>query len=109
MCQCWCFNRTDSNRIIIRELEKVLFFLGNFKKKLYLCNEIKRYMNRIKFKFQGKERTHTFFFGIKPGTNGFSLRDDNGILHDCLLTNNELNIYGLDSDLLEEKSMVEIF
>ena len=61
-------------------------------------------MNRIKFKFQGKERTHTFFFGIKPGTNGFSLRDDRGIMHDCLLDNGMIHIYGLDSDVLEEKS-----
>ena len=65
-------------------------------------------MKKIKFNFQGKQRVHTFFFGIKTGVNGFSIRDDRGILHDCLLTNNVVNIYGLDSDVLEEKSNVEI-
>jgi hypothetical protein len=61
-------------------------------------------MTRIRFNFQGKQRTHEFFFGIKPGINGFSLRDDNGILHDCLFQNGVVNIYGNDSDILEEKS-----
>ena len=60
---------------------------------------------KIRFNFQGKQRTHTFLFGIRPGVNGFSLRDDNGILHDCLLIGNTVNIYGLDSDKLEEKSI----
>lgn len=64
---------------------------------------------KIRFNFQGKARTHTFLFGIKPGTNGFSLRDDNGILHDCLLTGNVVRIYGLDSDKLEEQSKAEAF
>lgn len=64
---------------------------------------------KIKFKFQGKERTHTFLFGIRPGTNGFSLRDDRGVLHDCFLTGNTVKIYGLDSDKLEEKSKAEEF
>ena len=66
-------------------------------------------MTKIRFKFQGKERTHEFFFGIKPGINGFSLRDDNGILHDCLLQNGVVNIYGNDSDILEEKSKASEF
>jgi hypothetical protein len=61
-------------------------------------------MKRIKFNFQGKQRVHTFFFGTNPGTTGFSIRDDKGILHDCLLTGDVVNIYGLDSDKLEEKS-----
>ena len=61
-------------------------------------------MTRIKFNFRGKQRTHEFFFGIKPGINGFSLRDDNGIFHDCLFQNGVVNIYGNDSDILEEKS-----
>ena len=61
-------------------------------------------MKRIKFNFQGKQRVHTFFFGINPGTTGFSIRDDKGILHDCLLTGDMVNIYGNDSDKLEEKS-----
>jgi hypothetical protein len=64
-------------------------------------------MSKIRFKFQGKERTHEFFFGIKPGMNGFSLRDDRGILHDCLFDNGVVNIYGLDSDKLEEKSLAQ--
>ena len=66
-------------------------------------------MTRIRFNFQGKQRTHEFFFGIKPGINGFSLRDDNGILHDCLLQNGVVNIYGNDSDILEEKSKASEF
>ena len=61
-------------------------------------------MTKIKFKFQGKERMHEFFFGIKPGINGFSLRDDNGIMHDCLLHNGVVHFYRQDSDNLEEKS-----
>ena len=59
---------------------------------------------KIRFNFQGKERTHEFFFGIRKGINGFSLRDDNGILHDCLFENGMVNIYGNDSDKLEERS-----
>lgn len=66
-------------------------------------------MTRIRFNFQGKQRTHEFFFGIKPGINGFSLRDDNGILHDCLFQNGVVNIYGNDSDILEEKSKASEF
>lgn len=66
-------------------------------------------MTRIRFNFQGKQRTHEFFFGIKPGVNGFSLRDDNGILHDCLFQNGVVNIYGNDSDILEEKSKASEF
>ena len=66
-------------------------------------------MTRIRFNFQGKQRIHEFFFGIKPGINGFSLRDDNGILHDCLLQNGVVNIYGNDSDILEEKSKASEF
>ena len=41
-------------------------------------------MTKIQFNFQGKRRTHEFFFGVHPGVNGFSLRDDRGIMHDCL-------------------------
>ena len=66
-------------------------------------------MTRIRFNFQGKQRTHEFFFGIKPGINGFSLRDDNGIRHDCLFQNGVVNIYGNDSDILEEKSKASEF
>jgi hypothetical protein len=61
-------------------------------------------MTKIRFKFQGKERTHEFFFGIRPGINGFSIRDDRGIIHDCLFQNGVVNIYGNDSDVLEERS-----
>jgi len=61
-------------------------------------------MKKIKFNFQGKQRTHTFLFGIKPGDNGFSLKDDRGINHDCILNGNTVRIYGMDSDKLEEKS-----
>lgn len=61
-------------------------------------------MTKIRFKFQGKERTHEFFFGIHPGINGFSIRDDMGIIHDCLFQNGVVNIYGNDSDVLEERS-----
>ena len=61
-------------------------------------------MTKIKFKFQGKERTHEFFFGIHPDINGFIIRDDRGIIHDCLFQNGVVNIYGNDSDVLEERS-----
>ena len=61
-------------------------------------------MTKIQFNFQGKKRIHEFFFGIHPGVNGFSLRDDRGIVHDCLLDNGMVHVYGMDSDVLEEKS-----
>ena len=63
-------------------------------------------MTKIRFKFQGKERIHEFFFGIKPGINGFSIKDDRGITHDCLLDSGIVHFYGQDSDKLEEKSQV---
>ena len=66
-------------------------------------------MTKIKFNFQGKERTHEFFFGIRNSVNGFSLRDDRGILHDCLFENGIVNIYGQDSDKLEERSRAAEF
>ena len=61
-------------------------------------------MTKIQFNFQGKRRTHEFFFCVHPGVNGFSLRDDKGIMHDCLLDNGMVYIYGLDSGVFEEKS-----
>ena len=61
-------------------------------------------MAKIRFKFQGKERVHEFYFGIHNGINGFSVRDDRGIVHDCLFENGIVNIYGQDSDKLEERS-----
>lgn len=63
-------------------------------------------MRKIKFNFQGKQRSHTFLFGTKPGENGFSIKDDRGITHDCILKGKTVRIYGLDSDKLEEKSRV---
>ena len=66
-------------------------------------------MTKIQFNFQGKKRIHEFFFGIHPGVNGFSLRDDRGIVHDCLFNNGAVHFYGQDSDVLEERSQaVEI-
>ena len=44
-------------------------------------------MTKIQFNFQGKKRTHEFFFGIHPGINGFNIRDERGIMHDCLFQN----------------------
>ena len=61
-------------------------------------------MTKIQFNFQGKKRTHEFFFGIHPGINGFNIRDERGIIHDCLFQNGVVSIYGNDSDVLEEKS-----
>ena len=61
-------------------------------------------MTKIQFNFQGKRRTYEFFFGVHPGVNGFSIRDDRGIVHDCLLDNGMVHVYGMDSDVLEEKS-----
>ena len=61
-------------------------------------------MTKIQFSFQGKKRTHEFFFGLHPGVNGFNIRDDRGIMHDCLLDNGMVYIYGLDSGVFEEKS-----
>ena len=63
-------------------------------------------MTKIQFNFQGKKRIHEFFFGIHPGVNGFNIRDDRGIMHDCLLDNGMVYIYGLDSGVFEEKSKV---
>ena len=50
-------------------------------------------MTKIQFNFQGKKRTHEFFFGLHPGVNGFNIRDDRGIMHDCLLDNGMVYIY----------------
>ena len=61
-------------------------------------------MTKIQFNFQGKKRTHEFFLGLHPGVNGFNIRDDRGIMHDCLLDNGMVYIYGLDSGVFEEKS-----
>ena len=63
-------------------------------------------MTKIQFNFQGKKRTHEFFFGLHPGVNVFNIRDDRGIMHDCLLDNGMVYIYGLDSGVFEEKSKV---
>lgn len=63
-------------------------------------------MTKIQFNFQGKKRIHEFFFGLHPGVNGFNIRDDRGIMHDCLLDNGMVYIYGLDSGVFEEKSKV---
>ena len=63
-------------------------------------------MTKIQFNFQGKKRTHEFFFFFHPGVNGFNIRDDRGIMHDCLLDNGMVYIYGLDSGVFEEKSKV---
>ena len=63
-------------------------------------------MTKIQFNFQGKRRTHECFFGLHPGVNGFNIRDDRGIMHDCLLDNGMVYIYGLDSGVFEEKSKV---
>ena len=49
-------------------------------------------MTKIQFNFQGKRRTHEFFFGVHPGVNGFSIRDDKGIVHDCLLDNGMVHV-----------------
>ena len=63
-------------------------------------------MTKIQFNFQGKKRTHEFFFGVQPGINGFSIKDERGITHDCLFNNGVVHFYGQDSDVLEERSQV---
>ena len=61
-------------------------------------------MTKIQFNFQGKRRTHEFFFGVHPGVNGFSLRDDRGVMYVCFFDNGMVHVYGIDLDFFEEKS-----
>lgn len=63
---------------------------------------------KIEFIFKGKKRIHEFFYGLRKGTNGFGLKDDNGIWHDCLYDGNVVKVYGQDSDLLEETSLAKV-
>ena len=65
-------------------------------------------MTKIEFIFKGKKRTHEFFFGTKSGDNGFSIKDEKGVSHDCILNGNEVRIYGQDSDYLVEKSYAKV-
>jgi len=65
-------------------------------------------MKTIEFTFRGKKHTHEFFFGIKSGVNGFGLKDERGVWHDCLLEGNEVKVYGQDSDFLEERSYAKV-
>ena len=67
-----------------------------------------RDMAKIEFEFKGKKRIHEFMFGIKEGVNGFGLKDERGIWHDCLYKDNEVKIYGQDSDYLEERSYAKV-
>jgi len=65
-------------------------------------------MQKIEFTFKGKKMSHEFFFGIKEGINGFSIKDERGVSHDCLLNGNELSIYGQDSDFLVERVYAKV-
>jgi len=65
-------------------------------------------MQKIEFVFKGKKMSHEFFFGIKEGINGFSIKDERGVSHDCLLNGNELCIYGQDSDFLVERVYAKV-
>lgn len=65
-------------------------------------------MCKIEFIFKGKKRTHEFFFGIHSGDNGFSIKDERGVSHDCILNGKEVKIYGQDSDYLIEKTYAKV-
>lgn len=63
---------------------------------------------KIAYVFRGVERLQEFFFGLKKGDNGFSLKDERGIIHDCILNGNVVKVYGQDSDYLEETSYAKV-
>ena len=65
-------------------------------------------VEKIEFKFHDRKWIHEFFFGIKNGTNGFGLKDERGIWHDCLLNGNQVEIYGQDSDKLEDRVYAKV-
>lgn len=65
-------------------------------------------MTKIQYSFRGKKRIQEFFFGLHKGDNGFGLKDENGVWHDCIYDGQSVKIYGQDSDYLEETSYAKV-
>ena len=66
-------------------------------------------VEKIEFNFRGRKWIHEFFFGIKDGVNGFGIKDERGVWHDCLLKDNQVEIYGQDSDYLKREVIQRLY